>query len=195
MKDRQVFAGGMAQLGIAFNREITKPMYQVYWGALREISDEAYESGIEALLSSWQPTRAEWFPVPATVRRYCTPHVDVDALAITAFERVRSSGTYHAVNGTTYAYRVVAEKIGTLEAEAFIAAGGGSAFATQQTEAQLPWLRKAFVEAFKRGWEAKDQGREQLPAATVNTLPGMRRLAAMSRSIGNGPLQPEPPAA
>jgi hypothetical protein len=63
----------------------------------------------------------------------------------------------------------IGERFGPLAAEAFHAAGGSGAFAGEQDERNLPFLRKRFCEAYQASAEAMDRGEPVL------TLPVPRR--------------------
>lgn len=92
--------------------------------------------------------------------------------ATEAYERVLASGSYSAEGGTSWSYRRVRERCGEAAAEAFLAAGGTSGFATTWDESKR---RERFTEAYA-------EAVRESPATKL--LPGVKALPPAEPSAG-----------
>jgi hypothetical protein len=62
---KKAFGNGMAELGVAFSREITEVTIRVYWKVLGEFNEEQIRKGFD------QALRVEKFwPAPGIIREY-----------------------------------------------------------------------------------------------------------------------------
>ncbi len=152
MNDRKAFAGGMALLGVTFGREVDRPRIRAYWLALSDLEDAEFQLAVAKLCAGWKSSPAEMFPLPATIRAYARPYVDPAAAAVRLFDQVQRLGDY-LPTGTRWSMAKIGQQLGWAAAEAFSAAGGSSAFANL-TERDLPFVRKAFVDAYLRAADA-----------------------------------------
>lgn len=174
--DKAAFSELMGRLGIAFNRETTRPVMLVYWNALCDLPLSAVLEGAERVI------RVDtWFPTPARLREAATPAPGVPAArAARVFERLlHGAPCYDPHLGAYWTSAAVENAYGAVAREAFEAAGGMQAFRTR-TDREVPFLRKAFVEAWAPAEEAERQG--LLPAKHAPALPandrGMHALVA-----------------
>lgn len=183
---------GMAKLAATFTtRELTPATMAIYWDALKDLEDEAFIGAVERIILAEQ-----WFPVPAIIRKFAVPFVDPVAAGAAAFERVCKLSEYTAT-GPIWKLGKIIEELGPIAGEAFVAAGATSAFASQQTDQGLPFLRKAFIEAYGRGLEAQSKGlHPTLPplGTPISRLPANHPLRQLSLNIGrpmlSGPMRP-----
>lgn len=186
------FQVGMAKLAATFTtRELTPATMAIYWDALKDLDDDAYIGAVERIILSEQ-----WFPVPAMVRKYAVPFIDPQVAGAAAFEKVCNLSIY-TPTGPVWKLGQIIEELGPIAGEAFVAAGATSAFASQQTDQGLPFLRKAFVEAYGRGLEAQAKGLHPTlpPAGTpVAKLPPNHPFRQLTKNIGrpmlSGPMRP-----
>jgi len=112
----------------------------------------------------------KFFPTVAELRELATPYVDREAEATLAFEAVIKMGRY-TPTGPVWNIRHIAEQLGPVPAEAYVAAGATRAFAQEQGEGDLPFLRKRFVESYVAAAIAQSKGRELKPAESQFQFP------------------------
>jgi hypothetical protein len=168
MKDRDQFAANMAALGVAFNREVGKPLLNLYWMQLEDLTDQEFAESARLAVQ-----REKFFPPVAVLRELARPFVDPNAEAVEAFERVVKLAEHDPRTGSYWRLGRIAEEVGDIAAEAYVAAGATRAFAHELQDRDAPFLRKRFVDAYVTAWEAKRQGRKlALPESVARALPG-----------------------
>lgn len=180
---RDPFLAGMRLLAATFDRELPKERIKAYALALRDMSDENFTGAVDRIVSGWKSTPSEMFPLPATILAYAAPYVDRAAEAVQLFEQVRGLGDY-LPTGTRWSMAKIGQQLGWAVAEAFSAAGGSSAF-EHLTERDLPFTRKAFVDAYVRAADAAT--RRLAPPLTERPALLSPRLRDLAKGIGNGP--------
>lgn len=154
---RKELAKGMALLAVAYFREMTEPVVDVYWGVLKDIPAPDWERAVQTAL------RAEtYFPPPAVLRRYATRPASSRAAEL--YEQILAE--YE--RGNQMGPREVQERFGTAAMEAFVCAGGTRAFSWCEPASQ-PFRLKAFLEAWA---EVADLERPALPAGEQKRLKG-----------------------
>lgn len=146
MIERAVFAEGLSRIGVATRVEVSEAMFNVYHDAIgpQTTADEWRHFTRAAVASGrWRffPTVAELLDGLREHRGERLPEVE----ASDAYERVLTSGVYTPQGGTSWTYRGVKEACGVATAEAFVAAGGDSAFRSTWDEAKR---RERFVRAY-----------------------------------------------
>lgn len=175
---REAFLGGMAKLAVAFNRELDKPQIRVYAEALADLEPVELDHAISVAIS-----RETFFPAVAVLRRYAKPPVNVQAEAVRLFERIKAHPSgYSPFIGSYWDERHIRDTLGPAAAEAFMAAGGPSAFAELDEKSQ-PFVRKAFLESVERNVAADPAALE--PPKPRPALP--REVRALIAGIGDGP--------
>jgi len=184
--DRDMLTKGLTLLATIPGKQISKAMFGVYFTALEDVSNDAFSQAVISLMKTFVPSRQEWFPFPGTIRRAAAPYVDVDAEAVRAFEAVLKASDYDPVRGQVWTFQRVAMRVSFLAAESFTAAGHSRAFASEQGEGDLQFLRRRFVEAYKRAWEAKESGRA-LAVEEKHAIGQQAELLELTKGIGNGP--------
>lgn len=108
--------------------------------------------------------RWRWFPLAVEIQdalREFRGAPSLDAEAVRAYERVTAAGEYTAQAGTVWTYRRVLTACGRVAADAFLAAGGSSAWVTLWRETER---RQAFCAAYLLAARQEPAGR-LLPAA------------------------------
>jgi hypothetical protein len=164
MIEMRDFLPGLTRLAVASRQAVDEATFEVYREALGlEVDAEEWEAfTLNCVRYDRFPT---WFPKVSEIRDALRewrgdPRLEVEAMA--AYERVLEAGNYSPEGGTTWSYRGVREKCGLAAAEAFLAAGSHSAFATTFSEAQR---RKLFVQEYLLAARGNPEGR-LLPAAS-----------------------------
>lgn len=180
---RDPFLAGMRLLAATFERELPKERIKAYAIALRDMTDEDFTGAVDRLVAGWKSTPSEMFPLPATILAYARPYTDPAADAVALFEQVRGLGDY-LPTGTRWSMAKIGQQLGWAAAEAFSAAGGSSAF-EHLTERDLPFTRKAFVDAYVRACDAATK--RLAPPVTERPALITPRLKALADKIGNGP--------
>jgi hypothetical protein len=170
-EDRAQFSKAMAALGENYRHEVADAQFALFWTVLADLSVEDFQRAVVAHIRL-----SRFFPTVAELRQHVTEHIDHVAAAVTAFEQVIKTSTHDARTGPRYSIRRVEEAVGPVAAEAFMSAGGPSAFAHELGERDLPFLRKRFVESYVAAAKAQAEGR---PLAR----------AAAREAIGTGPLK------
>jgi len=192
--DRDTLTKGLTLIATIPGKPLSKALFGVYFTALEDMSNEAFGHAVLALMKTFVPTRQEWFPFPGTIRRAAAPYVDVDAEAVRAFEAVLKASDYDPVRGQVWTFQRVAMRVSFLAAESFTAAGHSRAFASEQGEGDLPFLRRRFVEAYKKAWEAKESGRV-LAVEEKHAIGQQPELLELTKGIGTGPAKQLRPGA
>lgn len=140
-KRDEIFKGGMATLGLTFNRE-PGPVLDAYWLVLGDLSDvELSRSFARAL------TQCKFFPVPAELLAFAgrAPR-DLAAEATLAWDAVRRAMDSLDVYGNPDFGQVVNAVVRNL---------GGWAYLCEQKLSELEWRRKDFERVY-RLWAEKD---------------------------------------
>lgn len=185
MMTRPAFFGAMAKLAVAFNRELDKPQIRVYAEALADLEPVELEHAVTLAIA-----RETFFPPVAVLRRYAKPPVNTQAEAVRLFERIKAHPTgYSPFIGSYWDERTIRNTLGPAAGEAFMAAGGSSAFESLDERSQ-PFVRKAFVEAVEKVAAADPAALE--PPRAQPKLP--TRVLKLIANIGNGPARLKPPA-
>ncbi len=182
------FAEGLVRLQVLFGVELTKAQQHVYLEALSDLTDQEFTDGCRALEAHWAPAFGVKFPAPGVIRKYALPHRNRASEAGELFDRIRSAGEY-TPTGSRWTVGAIGEQFGPLAAEAFHAAGGSGAFAGEQDERSLPFLRKRFCEAYVASAEAMDRGepvlalpvpRKRLPGRVGALIDGVTAAGAVT---------------
>lgn len=156
-------AAGLAALGVAFNREVTPAVAEVYHGVIGARLDAAgWERAVRRALEA-----ESFFPAPAVLLRYGQAEGAPQARAMEVYERI----VRHYECGEQLGPREIAERYGTAAMEAFVAAGGTRAFSWCEP-ASTPFRAKAWIEAWIETTE-QDPGKALTPGEP-------------SRQIGDG---------
>ena len=140
------WARGIAKLALAFpEREMTqaaqKARGDLYRQKLDDLSDGQWLHAVDVCLD-----QEVFFPAIAVLRKSAAPPAQTEILAMAAFDAVIDAGEYNPY-GTQWNARCIREKLGPAAADAFVVAGGHGAFANLG-ERNLPFVRRAFVEAY-----------------------------------------------
>lgn len=170
MIDLKPFGQGLGIVALQLNKPVSGELIRAYWAALHsetEPEEWAAFCARAAIKCGWTflPTAPEMLDALREFRG--APSVDSEA--VVAYDRVLESGTYTAESGTIWSFRGVREKCGPAAAEAFLAAGGHSAFATTWNEAER---RERFVEAYQASARAEPGGRLLGAGRTLELGPG-----------------------
>ena len=160
------FTVGITRIALASGKELGEGTLGIFREALAPQTNAGeWESFSRASVASG---RWRWFP---TVRELLDALREfrgaprIEAEAVLAYERVLESGSY-GPEGTYWHFQEIAARCGAVAAEAFIEAGGHSAFSAsdgggyRDTERQ-----KRFVAAYQAAARAEPSAR-LLPAAT-----------------------------
>lgn len=132
-------AAGLAALGVAFNREVTPAVAEVYHGVIGARLDAAgWERAVRRALEC-----ESFFPPPAVLLRYGQADGAPQARAMEVYERL----VRHYECGEMLGPRDVLERYGSAAMEAFVAAGGTRAFAWCEPSS-APFRAKAWLEAW-----------------------------------------------
>ena len=139
MLTRGEMAKGMALLSTAFNRALTDELVAVFHAVVGpKLSAAEWERAVRRTLDC-----ETFFPAPAVLLRYGRAEGAPTARAAEFYERIVCD--FEA--GRNPGPREVSEQYGTAAMEAFVAAGGVTAFSWCEP-AGLPFRRKAFIEAW-----------------------------------------------
>jgi len=145
MNDKAWIAG-MGDLALAFPGGFTPEQQaargELYRRKLDDLTDAEWLKAADRCVDEHKG----YFPAVALLRELAKPPAVSEAQAVTVFDQVIDAGEYNP-HGTQWRVRTIREKFGPAVAEAFTAAGGQGAFAGL-SERNLPFVRKAFVEAY-----------------------------------------------
>lgn len=139
MIDVRAMAAGMAALGVAFGREVTPAVAEVYHQVIGPRLDAAgWERAVRRALEA-----ESFWPAPAVLLRYGAANGAPQARAVEFYDRLVA----HYERGEQLGPREVSQSYGTAAMEAFVSAGGTRAFSWCDPKDE-PFRRKAFVEAW-----------------------------------------------
>jgi len=127
-----------------YGRELDKPMQDVYWHTLQDLTDEEFERAAQVLIR-----RETDFPPPAMFLQLARPPVDLKAEAHRVMCRAWFAGkTYDPEGGTGWSAEQIRAVLGVGAYEAFHACGGAKAFQQMDDEFHGPGIRRAFMECY-----------------------------------------------
>ncbi len=178
----EAFVTGLASIGIACRQAPIVADHEVYYiGLGRDLESEEWGWFVEWAL---RPCRWTMFPKLREIQdafREFRGERPLLVEATYAYERVLQSGTYAPEGGTTWTYRGVKESCGDAAAEAFLAAGGHSAFATTWDESKR---RERFTNAYAEALRAEPAS-GLLPSGPTRLLaaPGTEPTQAEAKAI------------
>lgn len=164
-EDRAAFANLLLTVAAAVDRELPEDRVTIYFAAMGDLELDQVRHACAAAIKTLR-----FFPTVAELRELATPYVNREAEGALAFEAVCKMGHYSPA-GPYWNIRDVAEAMGPIAAAAYAAAGGSRAFANEQGESNLPFLRKRFVESYGEAAQEQARGREILPPAAQRELP------------------------
>lgn len=163
MIDVTTFGAGLGLIALKLARAVEPSTIRAYHDDLRDRTDPAEWTEfckVAALRFGW-----EFFPSTRQLSDALDEFRGKPSLSVEADEahdRVVDCRSYSPETGATWSYRQIEAQCGRAAAEAFIAAGGHSAFETTYREDQR---RARFVEAYTRAARAMPDQR-LLPVAT-----------------------------
>lgn len=168
MIERTDFAAGLVAVGIAVRQAPDPATLAVYHDVLGPKTDaEEWSRFIRWALDS---ARWNWFPklpeIQEALREFRGDRPML-AEATEAYDRVLEAGMYSPEAWTTWSFRGIREKCGEAAAEAFLAAGGNSAFANTWDEAKR---RERFLAAYGEAVRESPDSK-LLPAVPTLALP------------------------
>lgn len=172
--DLPAFSALLAQLGTAFQREVTAPVVELYWATLRDCDITALQRAVQRHILT--ATDRFDFPTVGTLRALATSPALTAARATVIFDHLLASCPARKKWDTGYRGDTawhpddVAAEFGLAAREAFLAAGGTSAFRDPDPKS-LPFLRRDFQLAFPEAL-ARDAVGLLGDAGTVPQLPG-----------------------
>lgn len=188
MIEEQSFYAGLGIVGLQLNQPVRKDVARAFYLALEdETTAEEWQAFVRVAVKRFAWTFLPPVPALLDALRVFRGAPRLEAEAVLAYERVLESGSY-GPEGTYWHFREIAARCGAAAAEAFLEAGGHSAFCAsdgggyRDTERQ-----KRFVSAYQAAARVAPSGR-LLPAATPQRfLPaGERSEAVAFRPIGRG---------
>lgn len=172
MIERARFSEGLTRLGLSIRQTYSPEEQSVFHDAIGPCTDAEEWDRFTRAVIAWRRWRQYLPTVPdlmdALDEFRGAPPLNTEAVA--AYERVLSAGTYSA-EGTSWNYRDIAEKCGRVAAQAFLAAGGHTAFATTFAEDKR---RRAFVEEYVSAARERPEERLLPPGEQVRALPEAR---------------------
>lgn len=169
MIDFKAFVAGLTRIGIAVRQPADSATMAVYHDAL---SDQTTAEEFEAF-SRWSVRACDWswFPklreLTDALRKF-RGAPPLEAEAAEAYERVLASGVYTPQGGTSWSFRGVLESCGRAAAEAFLVAGGPSAFVTSWKETER---REKFTHAYAEAVREEPEDKLLPAGAPMRALP------------------------
>lgn len=142
----EVFAAGIATLATRWPQVKAPELQGVYGQYLWDLEDDEFRAGVKLAVAE-----SEFLPSPKTIRAMARPEVSAKVEAGAVFTALLADGTvksYDPRTGTSYSLTKIAEKYGDAAARAVVAIGGTRALSAV-TEANEPFVRKEFREAFE----------------------------------------------
>ena len=155
--NRSDFVKGLTRVAVACRMTLDDATVEVYADALMHQSTaEEWDTFTRAAVASG---RFRFFPTVAELVDALNEHRGGRPLEVEAglaYERTLAAGTYTPQGGRTWTFRGVVSCCGEAAAEAFMAAGGHSAFATTWDEAKR---RERFGRAYVAAVRAEPSAR------------------------------------
>lgn len=169
MIEFEAFVEGLTKIGVALKQPYGAASLTVYHDVIGPHTDgEEWPRFVAwALASQRWPTLSPNVPALQEALREFRGQRPMLSEATEAYERVIAAGVYTPEGGTTWNYRAIREACGDAAAEAFLAAGGNSAFATTWNEDKR---RERFVAMYAEAVR-EEPAAALLPAAPVKALP------------------------
>lgn len=167
MNVRDAIEAGLARIGVALNKPYDRAQVGVFADVLSEqtTADEFQRFVSWGLrggkFGRWQPSLPE---IQDALRAF-RGHPTLDVEAETMYERVLGCRDYNPESGSIWSFRQIRDTHGEAAAQAFLAAGGHSAFATTIGEDKR---QSRFIQAYK--YEVRDDPRAALPDAELDQL-------------------------
>lgn len=171
MIEFEPFVAGLTKIGLALKQPYGAASLTVYHDILGTQTDaEEWPRFVHWALktSRWTPHTPDVPQIQAALREYRGAR-PLMAEATEAYEQVLASGIYTPEGGTTWNYRTVKERCGQAAAEAFLAAGAHSAFATTWNEDKR---RERFVAVYSEA--VRENPANALPSGGTKALPAAR---------------------
>lgn len=180
--DAVTFRAGMERLSAAFDRELTDARLTVFWESLSDLDSREYARAIESVLVGDKE-----HPVPSRLRQLAREATgSARAAGAEVFDRLLiHAPRYDARFGDYWAIEDVEAKFGAVGRAAFVAAGGRNAFQSR-TDRDLPFLRKAFLDAYEAARTADAKGtleRVPLPAGPETALGKLAAQVAAQKAF------------
>lgn len=172
MIELKPFGAGLGVIALQLNKPVTGETLRAYWLAFRNETTqaewEAFTAGAAVRWGKgWQgfvPTVPALFDALREFRGF--PSLAPESSR--AYDQVLAAGEYTPGAGRVWTFRGVLATCGIAAAEAFLAAGGHSAFATTWDE---PKRRERFLAAYQVA-ASQDPRTRLLPAGPVKAITG-----------------------
>lgn len=188
--DKEIFLQKMALLAGHIGRELEAPVQAEYYRALSaDLTTEQFVAAMALAFRSWDAAYRNW-PSPDQLIELVTPVAAPALSGAEAFERVLEIAGRHTSNPRFALRRDDIMALGAVPYRAFHAAGGLREM-SQPLEAEIPWIRKRFVDAYQAACENADAERVASlalasasdavaaivtsTAGTLSTMPGQRQ--------------------
>jgi len=161
-------------MALQLNQPASEQLLGAYHRAMREETD----TGEWNLFCDQAVKRFGWTYLPGVPKlldalREFRGQPSLDSEAVQAYEAVIAAGVYTPEGGTSWTYRGVLELCGRAAADAWLEAGGNSAFSTTWAEHQR---RERFIAAYVAGARAEPTARLlQASPGELKTLPPRAR--------------------
>jgi hypothetical protein len=154
-----------------YGKELTAAMQEVYWTALRDLSDEEFQRAAAVLIR-----RETEFPPPAMFLEVAHPEMNNKAMAFRAMMQAWWAGrVYDPESGGSWSGEQIRAACGEASYQGYLACGGSSGFQQMDDEYHGPGIRKAFMECYTQQVRANPatslpQPTDQLPALTTGQI-------------------------
>jgi hypothetical protein len=148
--DKEIFAQQMALLAGRIGRNLEAPIFACYYSGLSaELSTERFVAAMTIAFRSWSGEFRTW-PSPKQIIELIAPVPNPTLPAHEAFEKVLAITNDPRIERPAQLEQI--QNLGALTMRAFRAAGGFRDF-QNILEADIPWVRRRFVEAFTAATE------------------------------------------
>lgn len=137
---------------------------QVFREQFADLSDADFRAAVTLAIGNRKP----FYPTPGQLREFVRPQVSVDAAVTREAERAYANIVDAYERGVSMGWRYVRDTYGPEAADAFMAAGGDSAFAWCEPGTDQAFRQKRFVECFRQQVEARHAERAALQAGADN---------------------------
>ncbi len=136
--DKKVFRVIMVGAGEVYGKEITKPLLQIYYNALKDYSIEYINAAFSEHLADTK--HGTFFPKPADILSYLrlSSSHKAESAWLTIVIEIQASGNFK--------YLQLDDDVALMSLQSI----GGWRFICMSNEDQLPWLKKNFIEAYER---------------------------------------------